>query len=91
MSSKVYEVPAAFAAKARIGHDDYVRMYEESVRDPEGFWSRMGQRINWIRPYTRVKDVSYDAKDFHIRWYEDGQLNVAANCQIGRASCRERV
>ena len=55
-------------------------MYEESVRDPEGFWSRMGQRINWIRPYTQVKDVSYDARDFRIRWYYDGQLNVAANC-----------
>ncbi len=80
MSSKIYEVPAAFAAKSRIRRDDYVRMYEESVRDPEGFWSRMGQRLNWIRPYTRIKDVSFDARDFRIRWFYDGQLNVSANC-----------
>ena len=78
--SKLYEVPSAFAARARIRHDDYRRLYEESVRDPEGFWSRMGQRINWIRPYTKVKDVSYDARDFRIRWFYDGQLNVSANC-----------
>ena len=78
--TKLYEVPAEFAAKARYRRDDYQRLYEESVRDPEGFWARMGQRIDWIRPYTRVKDVSYEASNFHIRWYEDGQLNVAANC-----------
>ena len=78
--SKLYEVPADFAAAARIRHDDYVRMYGESVSDPEGFWARMGQRIDWIRPYTKVKDVSYDARDFRIRWYDDGQLNVSVNC-----------
>jgi len=78
--TKLYEVPAEFAAKARYRREDYQRLYEESVRDPEGFWGRMGRRIDWIRPYTRVKDVSYDAANFHIRWYEDGQLNVAANC-----------
>jgi len=78
--SKLYEVPAEFAARTRIRRADYDRMYQESVRDPEEFWGRMGQRIDWIRPYTRVKDVSYAAADFHIRWYEDGQLNVTANC-----------
>jgi len=78
--TKLYEVPAEFAARARYRRGDYDRLYEESVRDPEGFWARMGQRVDWIRPYTRVKDVSYDAANFHIRWYEDGQLNVAANC-----------
>jgi acetyl-CoA synthetase len=78
--TKLYEVPAGFAAQARYRREDYRRQYEESVRDPEGFWGRMGKRVDWLRPYTRVKDVSYDAADFHIRWYEDGQLNVAANC-----------
>ena len=78
--TKLYEVPAEFAARARYRRDDYQRLYDESVRDPEGFWGRMGKRIDWVRPYTRVKDVSYDAADFHIRWYEDGQLNVAGNC-----------
>ncbi len=78
--TKLYQVPAEFAARTRIRREDYDRLYDESVRDPDGFWARMGERINWIRPYTRVKDVSYDAANFHIRWYEDGQLNVAANC-----------
>jgi acetyl-CoA synthetase len=78
--TKLYEVPAEFAAKSRYRREDYQRLYEESVRDPEGFWGRMGKRVDWMRPYTRVKDVSYDASSFHIRWYEDGQLNVAANC-----------
>jgi acetyl-CoA synthetase len=78
--TKLYQVPAEFAAKARISHEDYVRMYEESVRDPEGFWARMGRRLDWIRPYTQVRDVSYDAADFRIRWFHDGQLNVSVNC-----------
>jgi len=78
--TKLYEVPAEFAARARYRREDYQRLYAESVRDPEGFWARMGQRVDWIRPFTRVKDVSYDAANFHIRWYEGGQLNVAANC-----------
>ena len=78
--TKLYEVPAEFAAKARYRREDYQRLYDESMRDPEGFWGRMGKRVDWVRPYTRVKDVSYDAANFHIRWYEDGQLNVAANC-----------
>jgi acetyl-CoA synthetase len=78
--SKLYEVPQEFAARARIRQDDYRRMYAESVNDSAGFWGRMGRRLDWIRPYTQVRDVSYDAADFRIRWFHDGQLNVAANC-----------
>ena len=78
--SKLYEVPQEFAARARIRQDDYRRMYAESVSDSAGFWGRMGRRLDWIRPYTQVRDVSYDAADFRIRWFHDGQLNVAANC-----------
>ncbi|MGB5101773.1 MAG: acetate--CoA ligase [Steroidobacteraceae bacterium] len=78
--TKLYKVPPEFAANARIRHDDYVRMYRESMQDPEEFWGRMGSRIDWLRPFGKVKDVSYDARDFRIRWYPDGQLNVAANC-----------
>ena len=77
---KVYKVPADFAARARITHDQYRALYAESVRDPEGFWGRMGQRIDWVQPFRRVKDVSFNVSDFHVRWYEGGQLNVAANC-----------
>jgi acetyl-CoA synthetase len=80
MSAPVHPVPEAFAAASRIRQDDYQRLYAESVSDPNGFWGRIGQRLDWMRPYTRVKDVSFAADDFHIRWFGDGQLNVSANC-----------
>ncbi len=78
--SNIHPVPADFAAHARIRKDDYTRDYAESVRDPAAFWGRVGQRLDWIKPYTQVKDVSYAAHDLHIRWYADGELNLAANC-----------
>jgi acetyl-CoA synthetase len=76
----LHPVPADFAAHARIGAMDYEKLYAESVRDPDGFWRRIGKRLDWIVPYTKVRDVSFDAKDLHIRWYADGKLNLAANC-----------
>ena len=78
--SKYYPVSAEMAAKARIKAADYEKLYAESVEDNEGFWRRVGKRLDWIKPYTKVKDVSFDAKDLHIRWYQDGELNLAANC-----------
>ena len=80
MSQKIYKVPEDFAALAHLRNADYQRLYQESVRDPNGFWARMGRRIDWIQPYSKVKDTSYDERDFRIRWYYDGKLNVAANC-----------
>ncbi|TLY51490.1 MAG: acetate--CoA ligase [Gammaproteobacteria bacterium] len=78
--SKLYPVSSEVAAAARIKAADYDQLYAESVRDPEGFWGRIGKRLDWIKPYTKVKDVSYDAKHLHIRWFHDGELNLAANC-----------
>jgi len=78
--SKLHRVPDEFAAKARIRAADYEELYAESVRDPEGFWGRIGRRLDWIKPYTKVKDVSFHADDLHIRWFHDGQLNLSANC-----------
>jgi acetyl-CoA synthetase len=80
LSSPLHPVPPAFAARARIDKAAYEREYAESVRDPAAYWGRIGQRLDWITPYTQVKDVSFDAHDLHIRWYADGTLNVAANC-----------
>ena len=76
----LYEVPAGFAAAARIDAARYASDYARSVNEPEAFWGEIGKRLDWIRPYTKVKDVSYDVEDFHIRWYQDGTLNVAHNC-----------
>ncbi len=78
--SKLYPVKPEFAATARVRQQDYARLYAESIADPDGFWARVGQRVDWIKSPTRIKDVSFDPKNLHIRWYEDGTLNVAANC-----------
>jgi len=78
--SKLHPVAADFAARARIRADDYEQLYTESVRDPEGFWGRIGKRLDWMRPYTKVKDVSFAPDNLHIRWYHDGALNLSANC-----------
>jgi acetyl-CoA synthetase len=76
----VYPVPSAFAAHARIDHDQYERLYAESVSDPDGFWGRVGQRLQWMKAPTQVRDVSFDIADFRIRWYADGELNASVNC-----------
>ncbi|MFO0453485.1 MAG: acetyl-coenzyme A synthetase N-terminal domain-containing protein, partial [Pseudomonadota bacterium] len=78
--SNVYEVPADFARTARVNAQSYAERYTASLRDPVAFWGEVGRRIDWLKPYTQVKDVSYDVKDFRIRWYADGETNVAHNC-----------
>ena len=78
--STVHPVPEGFARTARLSRADYERLYAESLRDPEGFWKRAALRLDWIKPPSKIKDTSFDAKDLHIRWYEDGMLNVSANC-----------
>ena len=78
--SKVRPVDPAFAQGARVTAADYQRDYATSITDPEKWWGEIGKRLDWITPFKRVKDVSFAADDLHIRWYEDGTLNVAANC-----------
>jgi acetyl-CoA synthetase len=79
--TKIYPPPAAFAERAWADADDYRRLYEASIADNEGFWREQAEReIDWIKPFTKVKDCSFDPADVHIRWFEDGELNVAANC-----------
>jgi acetyl-CoA synthetase len=80
MHDNLYPVPESFAASAQITAGDYQRMYAESVEDPERFWGRIGRRLDWIKDYSRVKDSSYAEQDFHIRWFDDGRLNVSSNC-----------
>ena len=78
--SKTYTVDSAFAGSALIDAAGYEEMYQKSVTDNEGFWSEQAKRIDWIRPFTKVKDVSYAKDDLHIRWFYDGSLNVCYNC-----------
>jgi len=72
--------PAHFAAKANMRHRDYVREYAESERDPNAFWGRIAERLEWMRKPEVVRNVSYDLADFRIKWYEDGELNASVNC-----------
>ncbi|MBL8708544.1 MAG: acetate--CoA ligase [Rhodospirillaceae bacterium] len=76
---QVFDVPANIAARALVNGDKYEAMYRQSVTDNAGFWAEQGRRIDWIKPYTQIKDVDYTG-EIRIRWYHDGTLNVAANC-----------
>ncbi len=80
MAEPLFPVPAAWAASAHVDAAAYQRLHAESLTDPEAFWAREAQIIDWIRPFTRADASSYHAGDFGIRWFGDGQLNVAANC-----------
>ncbi|MGM0450752.1 MAG: acetate--CoA ligase [Pseudomonadota bacterium] len=76
----VYPVTDHFRNKALIDRDTYESMYQRSVQDPEAFWAEQAKRLDWMKPFTRVKDVSFASNDVHIRWFDDGTLNAAANC-----------
>ena len=80
MSDNVFPVPADVAARAHVDNAKYQEMYKRSVDDPNGFWGEHGKRIDWIKPYTKVKNTSYDYHNVSIKWFEDGTLNVSANC-----------
>jgi acetyl-CoA synthetase len=80
MSDKTYPVPAGWAERAHIDAAGYRAMYEASISDPEAFWGEHGQRIDWFKPYTRVKNTSFAPGAVSIRWYEDGTTNAAYNC-----------
>ncbi|MEK6789429.1 MAG: acetate--CoA ligase [Pseudomonadota bacterium] len=76
---KTYAVPEHYKG-ARNSAADYERRYQLSVTDPEAFWAEEATILDWMQPFTQVKDVSYNTEDFRIRWYADGALNVSANC-----------
>jgi acetyl-CoA synthetase len=82
----MYPVPPDFAAKAHVDAAKYETMYAASVADPEAFWREHGKRLRWMRHYTKVKNVNWDISktndpnDLHVKWFEDGTLNVSANC-----------
>jgi acetyl-CoA synthetase len=80
MHKNLYAIPQDFAAAAQVRRADYERLYAESVEDPNGFWGRIGRRLEWIKEFSRVKDSSFSESDFHTRWFEDGKLNVSSNC-----------
>ncbi len=80
MSEKLYAVSKAWEKRAYVNDAKYRRMYKASVSDNEGFWAEHGKRIDWFKPYTKVKNVSYKPGKVSIKWYEDGTTNVSYNC-----------
>ncbi len=80
MNSKIYPVPEEWAQRAWIDREKYEQLYRRSIEDNEAFWAEHGRRIDWFEPYTKVKDVSFDHDDVHIRWFHDGVTNVCYNC-----------
>ena len=80
MTDKIYPVPSEWARRAWINADQYATLYKRSVEDPNGFWGEAGRRLDWIKPYTKVKNTSFDPANVSIKWFEDGTLNVSVNC-----------
>ena len=80
MSEMLYKVPENWLARAYVDDAGYRDMYARSVRDPEGFWGEHGKRIDWIKPYTRVKRTSFAPGNVSIEWFGDGTTNVSLNC-----------
>ena len=78
--TKSYPVPVEFASKANLTSETYKNLYAQSISDPEAFWGEQGKRLDWITPYTKVKDVSWNKSDLSVKWYSDGVLNVTENC-----------
>jgi len=76
----IHPVPADFAKNALIDKAKYESMYKASIEDNEGFWAEHGKRIDWIKPYTKVKDVNYNTPGVKIKWFYDGTLNASVNC-----------
>ncbi|MFQ3594846.1 MAG: acetate--CoA ligase [Sphingomonadaceae bacterium] len=80
MAETVHPVPDGWANSARVNRDRYQTLYRESLDHPDRFWQREAQRLQWMKPFTEVSRCSFDEADFGIRWFADGELNVAANC-----------
>lgn len=78
--SDLHPVPDAWAKSAHINDEKYLEMYQASVNDPDAFWAEHGKRVDWIKPFTKVKNTSFDYHNVSIKWFEDGELNVSANC-----------
>ena len=80
MDQSLFKVPQDVAARALITKEAYAQKYEKSVTDPDGFWAEEAKRLTWSKPFTRVREINYNMPDVSIRWFEDGELNVAYNC-----------
>lgn len=77
---EIYPVPEQFVKTARTNEQQYFERYQKSVENPDEFWAEAAKKLDWIKPFTQVKNTSYDPDNFKIEWFADGQLNVSENC-----------
>jgi len=80
MDDEIHPIPANMSENALINNDQYQAMYTKSITDADSFWREQGRRLEWIKPYSTVKNTTYEYPNVSIKWYEDGVLNVCANC-----------
>jgi acetyl-CoA synthetase len=80
MSDRLFPVPEEWKRRALMTADQYQAAYAESIRDPDGYWGKEAARLDWIRPFSQVRNVSWSPDNLFIKWFEDGALNIAANC-----------
>jgi len=80
MSDKTYAVPAEWEKRAFVDDAKYQEMYARSIRDPNGFWAEQAKRVDWIKPFSKAKNASFDPNNVSIKWFEDGTLNACFNC-----------
>ncbi|MEE4302639.1 MAG: acetate--CoA ligase [Wenzhouxiangella sp.] len=78
--AQIHPVPDDIAKSAHVDRERFEELTREALENEDAFWNRIGQRLDWIKPYSRIKDVNFDLDDLHIRWFDDGTLNVCANC-----------
>ncbi len=76
----IYKTRKDWISKAIVNKSQYLKKYNESIKNNDGFWKKEGKRLNWIKPYKKIKDVKYSKDDVHIKWFYDGTLNASANC-----------
>ena len=80
MNQEIFPVTEEWTKRAFIDRETYERMYAQAAADPDAFWQREAQRVDWIKPFTKVKETSFNEADFGIKWFADGALNISANC-----------
>jgi acetyl-CoA synthetase len=80
MTDAIYPPSAEFAANANVSAEQYKEMYAASISDPDAFWAEQAKRIDWMTPPTKIKNTNFSLPEVSIKWFEDGVLNVSANC-----------
>ena len=78
--NEIYPVPELFKKTARTNEAQYFERYQQSIDHPDEFWAEAAKKLDWIKPFTQVKNTNFDKDNYKVEWFADGQLNVSENC-----------